>query len=124
MPSLTGRSTRTLTGYVVTLLEYPRWVIERDVDFTDCHLHGSYEVEDTRCVACQFGAACCWLNVNRATPSPNAPLDELVQALRTAVDYLRASISADPRHARHCECETCQWLHEANGFLRMQRHKG
>ena len=124
MPSLTGRSTRTLTGYVVTLLEYPRWVIERDVDFTDCHLRGTYEVGDIRCVSCRFGAACCWLNVNRGTPSPDASLDELVQALRTAVDYLRASTSVDPRHPRHCECETCQWLHEAGRFLRIQRHKG
>ena len=124
MVSLTGHNTRTLTGYVITLLEYPRWVIERDVDFTDCHLRGTYDADDTRCVSCHFGTACYWLNVNRVTPSPNAPLDELVQALRTAVDYLRASTSAEPRHARDCECETCQWLHEAGGFLRIQRHKG
>ncbi len=124
MPTLTGRSTRTLTGYVMTLLEYPRWVIERDVDFTDCHVGGAYEVGDNRCDSCQFGAACYWLNANRGTPAPTAPLDELVLALRTAVDYLRASTLTRPRHARHCECETCQWLHDASRFLRIQRHKG
>ncbi len=123
MPTLTPNNTRTLTGYVITLLEYPRWVIERDVDFTDCHLRGTYVIDDTRCVSCQFGAACCWLNVNCEPPSPNAPLDELVRALGTAVDYLRASTVTRSRHARDCECETCQWLHEAGRFLRIRRHK-
>ena len=35
MTTLTGRNTRTIVGYVITLLDYPRWVIEREVDFTD-----------------------------------------------------------------------------------------
>ena len=124
MPSLTGRSTRTLTGYVVTLLEYPRWVIEREVDFTNCHLSGGYDIGDARCVSCRFGAACCWLNVNRSTPSLDTPFDQLLEALKAAVEYLRASTVTERRHEQHCECETCQWLHEAGRFIRIQRHKG
>ena len=33
MATQTGKI-RTITGYISDLLEYPRWVIERDVDFT------------------------------------------------------------------------------------------
>ncbi len=123
MTTLTGRNTRTLTGYVVTLLEYPRWIIERDVDFTDCHLSGGFDTNDRQCASCGFGQACCWLNVNRIAPSPDAPLDELLQALSTAVDYLRSTSQGESPHARNCECDTCQWLHEAMSFQRLHRHK-
>lgn len=123
MPTLTGRSTRTITGYVVTLLDYPRWVIEREVDFTDCHLGGDFDTNDTQCTTCHFGSACCWLNSNRATPSPNAPLDELLRALKAAVEFMRSSNAKEPSHPHDCECDSCQWLHEAMSFLRLHRHK-
>jgi len=29
MTTLTGRNARTLSGYVESLLDYPRWIIER-----------------------------------------------------------------------------------------------
>ena len=123
MTTLTGRNTRTITGYVVTLLDYPRWVIEREVDFTDCHLGGVFKVGDPHCSTCPFGAACRWLNTNRHVPSLEAPLDELLKALRTSVDFLRESRGEDSRHAGDCRCDTCQWLHEAQGFLRQHRHR-
>jgi hypothetical protein len=121
MPTLSGQNTRTITGYLITLLDYPRWIIEREVDFTECHLSGGFDANDTKCTSCSFGEACCWLNTNRATPTPNAPLDKLVQALGTAVDYVR--LTSDPTHPHDCDCDTCQWLHEAVAFLRTHRHR-
>lgn len=123
MNTLTGRSTRTITGYVVTLLDYPRWLIEREVDFTDCHLGGQFEDEDQRCLDCRFGEACSWLNVNREAPSLASPLPALVNALQTAVGYVRNYARKMPEHDRHCDCDTCAWLREAGGFLRTHRHK-
>jgi hypothetical protein len=123
MTTLTGRNTRTLTGYVITLLDYPRYVIERNVDFTDCHLHGDFDEKDSQCTSCRFGEACRWLNLNKTPPPPDASLDELLQALNTAVKYLRSTGQSDPPHPHHCECDGCQWLHEAMGFLRTHRHK-
>ncbi len=89
MSTLTGTSTRTITGYLVTLLEYPRWLIDRDVDFTRCHLHGDFDDEDAICVSCEFGRACRWLSDNRDEPSLATPLSELIGALQTAADYVR-----------------------------------
>ena len=123
MPSLTGQNTRTLSGYVATLLDYPRWIIEREVDFTDCHLSGRFDENDAQCHACCFGAACCWLNRNRMSPSPDTPLDELLQALNTAVGYLRTPNDGEAPHPNICECDTCSWLREAMGFLRTHRHR-
>lgn len=122
MPTLTGQSTRTISGYVVTLLEYPRWIIERDVDFTECHLSGGFDAQDSQCVSCHFGRACCWLNSNRTAPSPTAPLADLIDALQTAVEYLWGPGKGPDAHPHDCECDSCEWLREARGFLRTHRH--
>lgn len=123
MTTLTGRNTRTITGYIITLLDYPRWFIEREVDFTDCHLGGGFEADHPQCSTCPFGSACHWLNAHRDTPSPEAPLDDLLKALATSVEFLRLSRADEAPHAGHCRCDTCQWLHEAQGFLRQHRHR-
>ena len=122
MITLTGLGTRTITGYAVTLLEYPRWLIDRDLDFSDCHLQGRYEAEDGICKACDFGTACRWLSKNRDAPSLETPLGELVDALRTATDYIRTTHADTLQHDRHCDCDTCSWLREASAFLRSHRH--
>jgi len=123
MTTLTGTSTRTITGYIVTLLEYPRWLIEREVDFTDCHLSGDFDAKDTQCRDCHFGEACDWLNTNRSEPTLNSPLPDLLHALQTSVQYVRSDARSAPQHDRHCDCDTCAWLHEATNFLRTHRHK-
>ena len=123
MTTLTGASTRTITGYIITLLEYPRWLIEREVDFTDCHLGGNFDSADERCRDCDFGEACNWLNINRSEPTLASPLPDLLHALQTAVAYVRSDNRSAPGHERHCECDTCTWMHEATNFLRTHRHK-
>jgi hypothetical protein len=123
MTTLTGTSTRTITGYVVTLLEFPRWLIARDVDFTACHLRGEYDADDGICTRCEFGSACRWLSTNRQPPTMDTPLADLVDALRTAADYVRRKRGSGELHDRDCECDTCQWLHDASNFLRAHRHR-
>lgn len=112
---LTGRNARTISGYVESLLDYPRWVIERDVDFTDCLYQGTYTASADRCKSCEFGEACRWLSLARLPASPDEPLPELIAALRTAADYLQANYSEN--HERGCTCETCLWLRQARRFL-------
>jgi len=123
MTTLTGTGSRTITGYLVTLLEYPRWLIDREVDFTHCDLQGECDAENDACTRCDFGAACCWLNQNRNVPSLDTPLPDLINALLTAVDFVRSESPTAARHDRHCDCDSCCWLREATGFLRTHRHK-
>lgn len=123
MSTLGGRQARTLSGYVVTLLEYPRWFIDREVDFTDCRFQGRFDPGETRCAHCHFGQACRWLNQNRNEPTTATPLSDLVNALQTAVTYLRSESPETSCHPRRCDCDTCQWLHEASAFLRTHRHR-
>lgn len=123
MVKLTAASSRTITGYLVTLLEYPRWLIARDVDFTECHLHGDFDPDDAICARCEFGTACRWLSRNREQPTLDTPLVELVDALRTAADYVRRQRGSGDLHGRDCDCDNCQWLHDASNFLRTHRHR-
>jgi len=118
MTTLTGRNARTLSGYVEGLLDYPRWVIERDVDFSHCHYQGIYTASAERCRSCQFGAACRWLNLAQLPKSQDAPLPELMNALTTAADYLQATYSEN--HESGCHCENCLWLRQVRRFLRSQ----
>ncbi len=124
MPLPTGENTRTITGYARVLLDFPRYVIERDVDFTDCHLGGHYDQSDGRCASCDFGEACVWLNANAEPPPAADALPQLLAALDTAVNYLHARRRDDEEiHGRGCPCDACEWLREAKSFLRLHRHR-
>ncbi len=116
MMTLTGRGTRTITGYVSKLLEHPRWVIERDVDFTDCPYDGNYDDDITVCVQCSFGTACRWLNQRRSPAIDAGTVDKMIAALQSAVYYLQAKA----HHGRGCQCHNCSWLREARQFLHSQ----
>lgn len=114
MATQTGSQARTITGHIVHMLEFPRWVIERDVDFTDCRQHGRYNEFLPECQECRFGRGCRWLDRNRTSALDDAPLDELIQALQVAVGY----VYDRNRHKRHCGCESCDWLRSARRLLR------
>ena len=122
MNTLTGASTRTITGYLVTLLEYPRWMLAREIDFTACHRGGAFAGDDDTCTDCDFGESCKWLC--RDEPTLETPLEELVHAVQSSLPFVREY--RDPRlpHDAMCDCDACAWLREAQGFLRKHRHRG
>jgi len=122
MPVPTGSNTRTIAGYVKVMLDYPRWIIEREVDFTNCRYDGRFESSDDACHSCHFGAACRWLNLRQPAPTDSDPLPELLHALDTAVVYLRSPDREHATHDRHCSCETCTWLRDAKSLLRQHHH--
>ena len=76
----TTRNTRTLRAYVSDLLEYPRWIIEREVDFSDCAYEGHYNAFLAECVNCKFGRGCRWLDQQRIPNTGDAPLDAGIPA--------------------------------------------
>mgnify|MGYP001817049760 FL=1 len=106
--------TRTLTGYITELLEYPRWVIEREVDFSNCRYGSHHNNFIEECRECEFGTACRWLDQNRSRPLEDATVEQLTEALEAADQYLRAT----HRHKKTCYCKTCRWLREARHFRR------
>jgi len=115
-PETTG-NVRTLIGYASDLLKYPRLVIERDVDFTDCRHGGRHNAILSDCMDCQFGEACRWLDYYRTPNLRGATLDELIDALESACDYFQAKI----REGGVCDAEMLAWIREARRFLHARR---
>ena len=113
MGTQTGRGDRTITGYLVNLLDYPRSAIARDVDFTNCPYGGHYNPYLAECIDCRFGPGCLWLDQNRSPDLAAASVEDLVGALEGAVAYFTES----SQHRRECNCGTCLWLREARHFL-------
>ena len=113
MATLTNK-TRTITGQIADLLEYPRWVLERDVDVSSCRYGSHYNAFIEECTECQFGTACRWLDQHRSRSLEDASLEQLTDALEAAVEYLRAT----NRHKKTCYCKTCRWLRDARHFKR------
>jgi hypothetical protein len=111
-----GSQSRTITGYLVNLLEYPRWLIERDTDFTHCPYHGRYERFVVECDACVFGKGCYWLSSYTAGETREAPLTDLVDALENAIEYVARRPQV--KHSRDCACDDCEWLRSSRRFLR------
>lgn len=101
--------TRTITGYIAELLEYPRWVLEREVDFSSCRYGSHYNAFAKECRECEFGTACRWLDQHRSRALEDASVEQLGDALQAAIEYLRRS----HRHKKTCYCKTCRWLREA-----------
>jgi len=113
----TTSKTRTLRAYVTDLLEYPRWIIEREVDFTECSYGGHYNAFLPECANCQFGRGCRWLDQQRTPDIGDAPLDELIQALESAMEYLQST----DRQQEIDEGEMRAWMREARRLLRSRR---
>ena len=118
--TLTGHNARTLTKYTESLLEYPRWIIERDVDFTHCQFHGLYTPTVQQCTSCQFGEACSWLNLAPRLVPQDDVLPDLINALTTAAEYMQQAPAAD--HKSGCHCKTCEWLRTTRQFLHSRHH--
>lgn len=112
----TGKS-RTLSAYAADLLQFPRWVIERQVDFTNCKHGARFSDTTSDCIECRFGPACYWLNCHRTPNTDNASLREMTGAIESACDYLSSlenQSSADKN-------DIDDWIREAHRFLGSQR---
>ena len=116
MTTQTGSHSRTISGYLMHLLEYPRWLIECEVDFTHCPHHGHFEEGVEACDACIFGKGCKWLSHYASGSIEDAPLTELVDALASAVEYVEGRRQSE--HPRDCGCNECTWLKASRRFLR------
>lgn len=114
---ITG-NTRTLQAYAIELLKFPCWQIEREVDFTDCRHDAQFNAFLAECVKCQFGPACRWLDQHRTSLADDAPLDEHIEAIDGAAQYLQSK--AQKRGGNDAEVRA--WIHDARRFLRA-RHE-
>lgn len=117
MAAETTGNVRTLQGYASDLLKYPRYVIERDVDFSNCRRDGRHNAFLADCMDCQFGTACFWLNKHRTPHVDDATLEALVEAIESACEYLQVRVRQKGRN----DAEMLAWIREARRFLHARR---
>ena len=113
MASETTSNKRTLKAYVTDLLDYPRWIIEHEVDFSGCRLGGHYNEFLSECVDCEFGPGCRWLDQQRTPKIDSATLEQLVRALESAVMYFQPP----NRQSLINDSQGRDWIREARRFL-------
>ena len=111
-----GSHSRTITGYLAHLLEHPRWLMECDIDFTQCPYHGHYENFVAECETCIYGEGCKWLSSYTIGAMKEASPTDLVDALESAVDYVAGR--QQDEHQANCACDNCKWLRKSRQFLR------
>jgi len=113
----TTANTRTLRAYASDLLEYARWILERDVDFTDCRQRGHYDATVSECKECRFGEACRWLDQHRTPSTEDASLDDLVAAIESACEYLQS----EKQRSDANDPELHNWIHKTHRFLKARK---
>ena len=113
----TTANTRTLRAYAADLLQYARWIIEREVDFSNCRRQGRHDSAASECARCRFGAACRWLDSHRTPNVEAASLDELVEGIDSACEYLQSA----ERNPAVNDPELHDWIHKAHRFLKARR---
>jgi len=114
MTTETTANTRTLKAYAIEMLKFPRYYIEREVDFTECRHDARFNASVKECADCQFGPACRWLDQHRTSLSDDAPLDELMKAIESAAQYLQATTQKLGAN----NGEVLSWIRESRRFLR------
>lgn len=115
MPGISA-NTRTLSAYAADLLQYARWIIEREVDFTDCQQRSHYDESMPACVECRFGSACRWLDQHRTPDMETASMEEMIAGIESASEYLQSTM----RNSDTNDPELHDWFHKAHRFLRAQ----
>ena len=112
----TTSKTRTLEAYASDLLQYPCWIIEREVDFTDCRYDGHYNayLPDGQL---RVQSRLSLLDKQRAPDIGAAPLNDLIEALGGAVEYLESTSRQQEIDSEDMRA----WIRGARRFLQSRR---
>lgn len=100
---------------LIDLLSFPSQLIEEELDdlTDDCPHELRFSGEDKKCQACDLEDECRWLNRNDDfSPLKLRTIPELVDALDTAITYVRGDVIAWG-HESECACQVCEWLKKA-----------
>jgi len=100
---------------LIDLLSFPSQLIEEELDdLTDeCPHELRFAGDDKKCLACDLEDECRWLSRNdNFSPLKLRSIPELVDALDTAITYVRGDVIAWG-HESECVCQVCEWLRNA-----------
>jgi len=104
---------------LIEVLAFPRLFAVQSISPRDCPHNGRFDAGDPRCGCCDHGPECEWLESSEPfVDLASQPREDLVQALRFAVDYIDANNHRPGNRIATCVCESCRWLQKADRLLR------
>lgn len=99
---------------IIDMLAFPRQIIRGHVPLETCEHAGNFSPSATNCLVCEARVECEWLYHNdESVALTEKPLDVVVDALGSAMLYVRACVSRAGHNLLVCRCEACDWLRHA-----------
>ena len=104
---------------IIELLTYPRLAMFDRIQADGCP-HGAHFQDDRQmCRECAFGPECDWLSgTDVFTGLAQRPVEDLMLALRFAVDYVDTTCTRAGHNRRACVCSACTWLRDARDLVK------
>lgn len=104
---------------LIEMLTFPRLKAMEALDLGICPHGGYFHSHDRRCQACVAKFECSWIKthepfVTLATQTQS----DLVQSLRTAIEFVVSQNHRKASSNSNCVCESCRWIENANRLIR------
>ena len=112
-PRITPRREKLLE-----LLAFARDEIQGRLDLEDCPHGGWFTAEDERCWVCSASQECAWLLHNDGVlPWASRNDDDLLRALRFALEVLDIQTRGREHNVQICTCDACAWVRSARHYI-------
>lgn len=114
-----GTSASTLRREkVLELLVFARAKIQGSLDLETCPHAGWFALDDAHCRLCSALPECAWLLHNDGVlPWSERSNEDLLSALRFALELLSDAARDEGHDTSVCVCDTCTWLRSARRSL-------
>ncbi len=107
---------------IIEALDYPRLLMQNEIDLPECTHSGNYDQEDICCRQCDSELECQWLCSNDGCVAfDQKSLEVLKNSLEFAFCYVDGLVSRYEHDKRKCSCEACRWSRAAWRLLDSKR---
>lgn len=103
---------------IITALEYPRLLMEREVKQRSCSQHYHFNAEAEECGECLYILECQAYSRQLAEPTlRQASTGDLLRLLKFGFEYVSYQLSRQDHDATQCDCDLCRWIRSATPLL-------
>ncbi len=104
---------------IIEMLTFPRLMALDSMELDGCPHEGQFEADSSRCKTCEYMYECTWLKSNEPFLAlASSPVDELLNALRFAIDYVDSQNHRSGVARTFCVCKNCSWINSAKLLLK------
>lgn len=106
-----------MKGDILAALDYPRQYIGMQLKSNECIHGGFFNKHDAQCLECDSRFECRWLNENdECVALEKKSVEKLINSLEFSLEYIDGRIADWGHNIGECQCDSCQWLKQAEGI--------